>query len=674
MPSVRCTGAAREPAARRPARASFLLERTGAACGLPETRMRLTRRLASLALVPALFLPAAAAGAAAPELDPVTLREELAAIVRQEMDARHLPGAVVVVVDRERVLLAEGFGFADLASRTPVDPARTGFRVASVSKLFTSTAVMQLVERGEVDLDRDLATYVGDLELPRRGGRAITPRHLLTHTSGLSEGFLGSLSRTREEWLPLRDYLARGLPAQHAPAGEVVSYANYGMGLAGLLVESVSREPFHVRVSHEILQPLGMGRSSFGMEPAVLDGLAQAYVFASGSHRPVALDFRNNLASGGLVTTGLDMARFLRAFLNGGELEGARILRPETVSAMLTRQWSPHPALAGVGLGFWELEIDGRPCWGHDGDVPGWNARALLAPEQGLGVFLAYTGTDTLKAFADRAGGAVLAQVVPKAAHERLPRADGDAARRAEGLYRWTRNARATPDRLLMPYWLVQYRARAGASGELELAQPLGIFPPSRFEPVGADLFQEIGGNRRLALRVQDGAVTHLVLERSPIPMSFERIHALESVPAQAALFVLFLVSFVALAVGGALGARRARARGWIAAASAANLAFLVGFPRAMGLQLYFSDLLPLPEIVIPPGTAPFFFGTPPAAQLLLALPVVALAITALLVARAALAPRAGGGGLRVPLVAFAALELAFAAFLRYWNLLGWTA
>ena len=159
--------------------------------------------------------------------------------------------------------------------------------------------------------------------------------------------------------------------------------------------------PFHEYVSREVLKPLGMSRSSFGMEPAVLESLAQGYVFSSGSYRHVPVDFRNEVPSGSLVTTGTDMGRFLRAFLRGGELDGTRILSSAATTAMLTRQFSHHAAMRGVGFGFWEFRIDDRPYWGHDGDIVGWNARAILAPDRGLGSYRV-AGTDTLKAFADR--------------------------------------------------------------------------------------------------------------------------------------------------------------------------------------------------------------------------------------------------------------------------------
>lgn len=624
--------------------------------------------LVALLLVPLAFTSRSLA-ATRSGLDDAMLERDLAGVVAEEMARRHLVGAVVVVVDREGVILAEGYGYADLDQQTPVRPDSTTFRVASVSKLFTATAVMQLVERGRIDVDRELASYVQGLDLPHRGGRPITPRHLLTHSAGLSEGFIGSQARTRAEWLSLRDYLARGLPAQFARAGEIISYANSGIGLAGLLVESVSGRPFHETVSREILQPLGMRRSSFGMEPAVLDGLAQGYVFASGSQRRIPVDFLDNRASGGLVTTGLDMARFLRVFLNGGEVDGTRILRPETTTAMLTRQFSQHPGMKGIGFGFWELEIDGRSYWGHDGDVVGWNARALLLPERGLALFMAYTGTDTLKAFGDRVASAVFGPSQPPSARERPPRATVAGAERLEGSYRWTRTARATADRLFTPHWLVQYRARVDASGELELSNALGLFPTSRWAPVGADLFQEIDGARRLSFRDEDGRITHLFLDASPIAMAFERIAWWESVPVQATLVAFFLVAFLVTSATGIVGLLRSRPISGIALASTADLAFLIAFPPAMGLHMFASDLLPLPEAVVPHGIPPFFYGVPPSAQWLLALPLAALVITAVLVVRTLLAR---GARRSLGLAVFVLLQAGFAAFLHHWNLLGY--
>jgi hypothetical protein len=216
----------------------------------------------------------------------------------------------------------------------------------------------------------------------------------------------------------------------------------------------------------------------------------------------------------------------------------------------------------------------------------------------------------------------------------------------------------------------VQYRARVDASGELELSNALGLFPTSRWAPIGADLFQEVGGSRRLSFRDDGGSITHVFLDTSPIPMAFERIAWWESLAVQATLVVFFLVAFLVISAGGIIGLLRSRPLSGIATASAADLAFLIAFPPAMGLHMYASDLLPLPEAIIPHGVPPFFYGVPPSAQLLLALPLAALAITAMRVVRTMLARGDRRGLFR--LAAFVLLQAGFAAFLHDWNLLGY--
>ena len=133
---------------------------------------------------------------------------------------------------------------ADLESRVPVSPENTTFRVASVSKLVTATAVMKLVELGRIDLDQDVNTYLATFQVPDRFSQPITARHLLTHSAGFSARFLDSRSRTRTGQAALGTYLGRRLPARFIAPGKIISYANHNMALAGFLVESVAGLPF----------------------------------------------------------------------------------------------------------------------------------------------------------------------------------------------------------------------------------------------------------------------------------------------------------------------------------------------------------------------------------------------------------------------------------------------
>lgn len=630
----------------------------------------------------ALALAAATLGAApAPEraADPAALAAALDAVVPAEMARRHVPGAAVVVLDRGGAILARGFGVADRERGDPVDPARTTFRVASVSKLVTATAVVQLHERGRVSLDADVNTYLRRFRVPATFPEPITLRQLLTHGAGLAERFLGHRARTREEQLPLGEYLARRLPPRFAPPGRFSSYANHGMALAGLVVEEVSGRPFPRAVAEEIFAPLGMAQSSFEMDPALLERLATGYVFAGGTFHAVPVDHRHEVPSGSLVTTAGDLARFAAAQLRGGELDGARILAPESVAAMHARQLVHHPRLGAMGLGFVERRVRGLRGVGHDGDIVGWSARLLLFPERGLGLVLAHTGVDTPHRFADAVTEAVLAAGGVDPAREPAAAAGPAPAEelaRVEGLYRWTRGPRAGMEQLVVPYPWAEYRVRATDDGRLELAAPLGIDAPRRYAWVEPLLYREVDGAAWLAFGADPrGNVERLFLDPG-LPMALERISRFASMPVQAGLLLGCLALFGAgsLALAARL-LRDARARRsaapWTAFATCAAYAvFLAAFPPALGLGAFPSDVVALPTWLSPPGNPAFYYGIPRAAAALLLLPPVGLAGSAWLTVLAFRGtwPRRA----RLAAAGLAAAGFGCAALLARWGLLGY--
>src|SRR5262249_1443685 len=173
-----------------------------------------------------------------------------------------IPGAVVVVVKDGKVLLEKGYGFSDIKTRAPVDPARTLFRPGSISKLFTWTAVMQLVEQGKLDLDRDVNDYL-DFQIPATFPKPITMRNLMTHTAGFEEHIKGLMVDDPARLLPLRTALIDSLPKRIYPPGEVSAYSNYGASLAGYIVQRVSGEKFEEYIAHHIFGPLHMEHSTF---------------------------------------------------------------------------------------------------------------------------------------------------------------------------------------------------------------------------------------------------------------------------------------------------------------------------------------------------------------------------------------------------------------------------
>ena len=176
-----------------------------------------------------------------------------------------IPGGVIVIVKDGRILFAKGYGYADVKTKKPVDPATTIFRPGSVSKLFTWTAVMQLVQAGKIDLDADVNKYI-DFTIPPYDGKPVTMRNLMTHTPGFEETVRDLLVDAKEQVLPIDVYLKRRLPTRIFPPGEVIAYSNYGATLAGYVVQRVSGEKFEDYIAKHILEPLKMMHSSF-MQP-----------------------------------------------------------------------------------------------------------------------------------------------------------------------------------------------------------------------------------------------------------------------------------------------------------------------------------------------------------------------------------------------------------------------
>lgn len=293
-----------------------------------------------------------------------------------------IAGAEVVIVKDGQVLTERGFGYADMATRTAVDPTLTIFRAGSVSKLFTWTAVMQLVEQGKIDLDADVNRYI-DFKIPPFRGRPITMRDLMTHTPGFGEVFKGGI-RSTGAVPPLGVVVKRMLPDRIYPAGTTPAYSNYGCALAGYVVERISGMPFNTYVEHNIFQPLGMVHSTFRQPPPpdLAPLLSKSYAIASKGATPFELV--SIPPAGGVSVSGDDMAKFMMALLN----QGANLMRPRTAQQMLEPTRVVLPELSRMALGFYEQQVNGLSAIGHGGDLNHARAYLWLLPAQNIGVYI----------------------------------------------------------------------------------------------------------------------------------------------------------------------------------------------------------------------------------------------------------------------------------------------
>ena len=357
-------------------------------------------RLSCLALSVALGMMASRAVAATPalELTEANLAIEIDPLMAEWIDKHKGPGAVVVVVTRDAQIFAKGYGFADIEAKKPFTADATLVRPGSISKLFTGIAVMQLVDQSKLDLDRDVNTYI-DFAIPTpAGGVPVTLRRLLTHRAGFEEHAKGLFSRDREPEL-LGRWLAKGLPQRLFPNGDVEAYSNYGFALAGYIVERVSGEPYAAYIQRHILDPLRMTHSTF--RQPLPDDLAALMAKGYRTSDTPPLGFFETIVApaGGLSATGADMGRFLRALMNGGELDGVRILAKVRLDEMMAPA-SATPA-GYLGLVFFGTKVAGHDSIGHDGGTMTFFSDLRIFPKQGIGVFVSRDGNGEITALED---------------------------------------------------------------------------------------------------------------------------------------------------------------------------------------------------------------------------------------------------------------------------------
>lgn len=335
-----------------------------------------------------------AAGTASPseaahELTATDLAAFLDGLMPAQLERENIAGAVVAVVKDGQVLLVRGYGYSDMAKRTPVTGDATLFRPGSISKLFTWTSVMQLVEQGKLDLDKDVNEYI-DFKIPPAFGKPITLRDIMTHTPGFEEVVRDLFVADANHLTPLDEYLKAHLPNRIFPPFVVPAYSNYATAMAGYIVQRVSGRPFAEYVGENIYAPLEMGRTTFvqplpeNLKPLMSLGYRKA------SDKPEPYEFVEAFPAGSVSTTGRDMCNFMIAHLQDGKFGDKQILRPETAKLMHTRTFGTDDRLNGMALGFYEESRNGQRIIGHGGDTELFHSDLHLILAQNVGLFVSY--------------------------------------------------------------------------------------------------------------------------------------------------------------------------------------------------------------------------------------------------------------------------------------------
>ena len=426
-----------------------------------------------------------------------------------------LPGAVVTVVHGGRVLVTRGYGYAatgaDGEPRRPVD-ADTLFRIASVSKLATSIAVMQLVERGELDLDVDISAYT-DVKIPRRYPGDITLRHLLTHTAGFEER--GENLVTSEPGpFDLDKSVRQDPPVQVFAPGTTPAYSNYGISLAGYIVEKISGEVFEDYVQAHVLEPAGMDSSTFEqpLPDRLSSRMANGYKTSAGQAQPFELI---ESPAGGMTTSGTDAGKFMLAMLN--QSQGSALLKGETWQQMFSPglgadQLKTLAEGKQMGIGFFDESRNGHRILGHEGGTV-FQAELEIYPNDGSGVFVAVNGEgkdgaaalkdDLMRGFSDRyyPGSELGAEGGPSVDESR------QHARVAAGTYTSSRapmTSFASIREALPSEW---NSIDALDDGHLLLRAGESVI---EYEEIKPWVWRQVGGSQTLTVQVEDGKVVRI--------------------------------------------------------------------------------------------------------------------------------------------------------------------
>jgi CubicO group peptidase (beta-lactamase class C family) len=616
--------------------------------------------------------------------DPAELESFLDDFFARRMEEHHIAGAAISVVKDGKLFFAKGYGYADIEKDIPVDPEQTIFHIGSNGKVFTWTAVMQLVEQGKLDLDTDINSYL-DFRIPDTYPQPITLKHLMTHTSGFEDRWLGSVVSDTDELMPSREWLISHMAARVYPPGIYAGYSNYNAMLAGYIVARASGQPYDRYMQEQIFTPLGMTHSSAQSSiPADLrNNLSVGYEYVDGAFQTVP-DYTAQpalLASGGHQMSATDMAHFMIAHLENGRYSDAtigeaRILKETTAQQMQSTLYTPDPRLLGMAYVFSDWSDNGQRTLGHTGYFPPMNSVLLLLPDQDLGVFVVANGDAgdlTTQHFGFQR--AFFDHYYPASTVEPIqPPADfAERAGRFVGNYRFSSNPSTTAIKIMALMGLNTIGISDPGDGTL-LFTYLGV--ESRFVEVEPLYFRQVDGPFQIVFREDgQGHITHIFTDLIP-QYSAVKLGWYETTSFNMVLLQGCILIFLSMIPGAAIHFIRNRrlgsdrkptprgahvAYGIILGISGLNLIFLVGFGMFMFGSFSWSYITELHDVSL-------------IVKIVMGLGVLAALLTVGALGYLVLAWKNSYWGIstRIHYTLVTVAAVAFVWFLNYWNLLGW--
>jgi CubicO group peptidase (beta-lactamase class C family) len=608
--------------------------------------------------------------------DPAEMEAFLDDLITREMEKNHIVGAAVSVVKDGRLFFAKGYGYGDLEHKVPVDPKRTSFKIGSVTKLFTWTAVMQLAEQGKLNLDVDINTYL-DFHIPDTYQQPITLKHLMTHTAGFEDLHMDMVTLSEEDNTPQGTWLASHIPARVRPPGEAAAYSNYGAALAGYIVARVSGETYSQYIQEHIFNPLSMKSSTVqGLTPS--DWRAResvGYTYKNGTFQvfPRLYGPADLFPIGAIDASVTDIARFMIAHLQDGnysdaDITEAHIMEETTARQMHSTLFTLDSRLMGTTYGFFDFSDNGQRTIGHSGEAEPMESLLLLLPDQNLGIFVVYNslGANGLtrqhfgfqRVFFDHYYPA------PPVNPIQPPTDFAELADRFVGAYRMTQNAYTTLEKYLALVGPTVY-VKNPNDGTLLLVTPYGDWRIVEEEPL---YFRQVDGSFHFVFREDDqGHIAYLFTDFTPM-MGFEKLQWYETLAFNMPLLLVSLLIFLSMFPVALIHAIRNRHlnEDQKSAPRGARVAFrLVVGISVLNLLFVIGNVIWGEQLV---------FGIPFIYKVVLSLGVLSALLTVGSLIYVVLAWKNSywGVAFRAYYTLVMVAAFAFIWFLNFWNLLGW--
>ncbi|MEA4849000.1 MAG: serine hydrolase domain-containing protein [Clostridiaceae bacterium] len=589
-----------------------------------------------------------------------------------KMSEYHVPGAAVVIVKDGKAFFSKGYGYANIEKKIPVEPQKTIFRVASVSKIFTITGILQLEESGLIDINNDVNSYLTNFQVENNYDEPIRIKYLLTHTDGFETRDLGTFVQDTADLLPLESILKNDLNGPVQTPGSKITYGGYGTALAGYLISQVKNESFEEYMNNKIFHPLNMTNSTFQQDlpDNLKENIATVYNFKEDTNKfiPTQFLYVNTAPTGALSTTPEDMGKFLIALLGGGQYGGNTILQEDTVEKMFNRQYTVHPSLPGVTYGFMESLCNGQKGLVRDGSGVGIRSQIFLLPEHNIGYFYVQNtrGDEMVEEFND----AFMDRFFPDSDKEIKPEKAMDINKlaRYEGIYRPSQTARHT---------LVKMEALA--MGDLEIKadenreliitvlgeqEIYGGFPKvSKWVAIEPLLFRRIDAERYMAFQENEEGQIINVTSGSGYHGSFVKIPRHESNRTQLYLLISYITVFLGAVIVSLIKFAKGQ-RNQLQISGILSLLFIVGIFGAL-YSLFIKRVAGFPA---------FAFGVSLPAKLMLTLlaviSVLSIGFLILLIKNWRAGKMKLFDKIFYSIVMMSFIGMVF--WLHYWNLLGY--